>query len=103
MFFCVLSCKCDTGIEHHMFLCLQVVKAFMVISRRNSWADIVHHKLICMLTNMFYQVPDGPNKAVSATPVFLVEQVDLIGGIEFIFNEVFLDDFLKLISLSQIL
>lgn len=70
----------------------------MVISRRNSWADVVHHKLICMLTNMFYQVPDGLNKAVSATPVFLVEQVDLIGGIEFIFNEVFLDDFLKLLS-----
>lgn len=60
----------------------------MQISRRNSWAEIVHSKLICMMTNMFYQVPEGPDKIVSATPLFLVNQVDLIGGIDFIFGEV---------------
>lgn len=40
-----------------------------------------------MLANMFYQVPEGPMMATSS-PVFLVEQIDLIGGIEFIFLEV---------------
>lgn len=60
----------------------------MQISRRNSWAEVVHCKLICMMTNMFYQVPEGPDKDASATPLFLVSQVDLIGGIDFIFGEV---------------
>lgn len=41
-----------------------------------------------MLTNMFYQVPDEPNETDSSTPNFLIDQVDLIGGIEFIFLEV---------------
>lgn len=41
-----------------------------------------------MMTNMFYQVPEGPDKVVSATPIFLVQQFDLIGGNEFIFEEV---------------
>ena len=40
-----------------------------------------------MLTNMFYQVPDEPNKIVSSTTMFLVDQVDLIGGIKSIFLE----------------
>lgn len=66
----------------------QVIKALLKVSRRNSWAEVVHSKLICMLTNMFYQVPDEPNKTVSSTPMFLVDQVDLIGGIGFIFLEV---------------
>jgi len=64
---------------------VKVVKVLIEISRRNSWAEIVCSKLICMLTNMFYQVSD---EAGSTTPKFLVEQVDLIGGIEFIFLEV---------------
>lgn len=38
-----------------------------------------------MLANMFYQVPEGPRMG---PPLFLVEQIDLIGGIEFIFLEV---------------
>lgn len=67
---------------------LQVIKVLIQVSRRNSWAEIVHCKLICMLTNMFYQVPDGPTSSSSATPKILVEQVDQIGGIEFIFIEV---------------
>lgn len=40
-----------------------------------------------MLANMFYQVPEGPSMGASS-PVFLAEQIDLIGGIEFIFLEV---------------
>lgn len=64
---------------------MKVVKVLIEVSRRNSWAEVVCSKLICMLTNMFYQVSD---LTVSSTPKFLVEQVDLIGGIEFIFLEV---------------
>lgn len=37
---------------------------------------------------MLYEVPDGPAKGGSSTPSFLVDQLDLIGGIEFIFLEV---------------
>lgn len=66
----------------------QVVKALLEISKKHSWAEVVHCKLISMLANMFYQVPEGTNKAASSTQLFLVEQVDLIGGIEFIFLEV---------------
>lgn len=46
----------------------------------HSWAQIVRSKLICMFTNMFYRLSDAPT--------FLVEQVDLIGGIDFICLEV---------------
>ena len=35
-----------------------------------------------MLINMFYQVPDEPNRIVSSTTMFLVDQVDLIGRIK---------------------
>ncbi|KAK4835257.1 hypothetical protein QYF36_007544 [Acer negundo] len=66
---------------------IRVIKALLVTSRHNSWAGIVHSKLICMLTNMLYEVPDGPAKAASITPSFLLDQLDLIGGIEFIFYE----------------
>ena len=64
------------------------MKALILISRKNSWAEVVHCKLISMLANMFYQVDEGHMNAVSSRPMFLVEQVDLIGGIEFIFFEV---------------
>jgi hypothetical protein len=41
-----------------------------------------------MLTNMFYHVPGESTESDSSTPTFLIDQVDLIGGIEFIFLEV---------------
>ncbi|KAJ0962347.1 hypothetical protein J5N97_030175 [Dioscorea zingiberensis] len=63
---------------------IRVVKTLLEISRENSWAEVVHCKLICMLTNMCYKVSDGTAKAVSETPTFLIEQVDLLGGIDFI-------------------
>ncbi|XP_010253242.1 PREDICTED: uncharacterized protein LOC104594586 isoform X2 [Nelumbo nucifera] len=67
-----------------LLLLVQVVKMLLEISREHSWAEVVHCKLICMLTNMFYQIPDGSAKSISNPPIFLVEQVDLLGGIEFI-------------------
>lgn len=60
----------------------------MQVSTRNSWAEVVHSKLIGMLTTMFYEIPEESDKALSATPIFLIQQVDLIGGMEFIFVEV---------------
>lgn len=41
-----------------------------------------------MLTNMFYEVPDEATDAVPSTPKFLVDQLDLIGGVQFILVEV---------------
>ncbi|KAL8518280.1 hypothetical protein ACS0TY_009587 [Phlomoides rotata] len=87
---CLLYFICDRGkIRRSRLkgLDIRVIKVLMQISRRNSWAEIVHSNLICMMTNMFYQVPEGPDKIGSATPLFLVDQVDLIGGIEVIFGE----------------
>lgn len=87
---CLLYFVCDRGkIWRNRLngLDIRVVKMLLETSRTNSWAEIVHSTLICMLTNLFYQVPDAPIKAVSNTPMFLVDQVDLIGGIEFIFLE----------------
>jgi hypothetical protein len=39
---------------------------------------------------MFYQSPEpeGSNKAISSASNFLIDQVDLIGGVEYIFFEV---------------
>ncbi|KAL3838104.1 hypothetical protein ACJIZ3_022695 [Penstemon smallii] len=92
---CLLYFVCDRGkIRRSRLkgLDIRVIKVLMQISRRNSWAEIVHCKLICMMTNMFYQVSEGPDKVVSTTPLFLVKQVDLIGGIEFIFVELVLSN-----------
>ncbi|KAL2541549.1 hypothetical protein Adt_02527 [Abeliophyllum distichum] len=92
---CLLYFVCDRGkIRRSRLqgLDIRVIKVLIQISRRNSWAEIVHCKLICMMTNMFYQVPEGPDKVVSATPFFLVQQFDLIGGNEFIFAELVLSN-----------
>ncbi|XP_023763748.1 uncharacterized protein LOC111912257 [Lactuca sativa] len=83
---CLLYFVCDRGkIRRSRLrgLDIRVIKMLIQISRRNSWAELVHCKLINMLTNMFYEVSD-----VSTTsPTFLVDQVDVIGGIEFVFIE----------------
>lgn len=78
--------ECTCGLFTCVFL--QVVKALIETSRVNSWAELVHCKLVCILTNMFYQVPDESTPAAMSTASFLVDQVDLIGGIDFIFIEV---------------
>lgn len=72
----------------HSCVHFQVIKALIETSRKNSWAELVHSKLVCMLTNMFYQVSDGSMMTVAMNPVFLIDELDLIGGIEFIFLEV---------------
>ncbi|KAL0929165.1 hypothetical protein M5K25_001109 [Dendrobium thyrsiflorum] len=63
---------------------IRVIKVLLEISREHSWAEIVHKKLICMLTNMLYQSLDGSQDALIDTQTLLVEQLALLGGIDFI-------------------
>ncbi|XP_051121707.1 uncharacterized protein LOC127245098 isoform X2 [Andrographis paniculata] len=92
---CLLYFICDRGkIRRSRLkgLDIRVIKVLMQISRRNFWAEIVHSKLICMMTNMFYQLPEGPDKVILGAPLFLGQQVDLIGGIDFVFGELVLSN-----------
>lgn len=66
------------------YLDIRGIKALLKVCREHSWAEIVHSKLICILTNMFYQTPTENPEALADTPRFLVEQVELLGGINFI-------------------
>ncbi|MBA0601101.1 hypothetical protein Gorai_004290, partial [Gossypium raimondii] len=87
---CLLFFVCDRGkIRRNRLkgLDIRVVKALVETSRFNSWAELVHCKLISILTNMFYQVPDEATTSIISAASFLVDQVDLIGGIDFIFIE----------------
>ncbi|KAG0498691.1 hypothetical protein HPP92_003382 [Vanilla planifolia] len=63
---------------------IRVVKALLEVSREYSWAEVVHCKLICMLTNLFYRTHSGSAESLGDTSTFLVEQVNLLGGINFI-------------------
>ncbi|XP_023532081.1 uncharacterized protein LOC111794351 isoform X1 [Cucurbita pepo subsp. pepo] len=86
---CLLYFVCDRGRLRRSRLKgldIRVIKAFLETSRRNSWAEIVHCRLICLLTNMFYQVPEESTDG-APSPIFLVDQVDLVGGTKFIFFE----------------
>ncbi|CAA6654937.1 unnamed protein product [Spirodela intermedia] len=76
---CLFYFVCDRGkIQRNRLegLDIRVIKTLLEISRVHAWAQIVRSKLICMFTNMFYRLSD--------VPTFLVEQVDLIGGMDFI-------------------
>ncbi|KAK2359854.1 hypothetical protein QL285_085184 [Trifolium repens] len=87
---CLLYFVCDRGkIRRNRLqgLDIRVLKELIRTSRENSWAELVHCKLISMLTNMFYEVPDEVTEPVSRKPKFLVDQLDLIGGLQFIFIE----------------
>nr|XP_010937670.1 uncharacterized protein LOC105056966 [Elaeis guineensis]XP_019710453.1 uncharacterized protein LOC105056966 [Elaeis guineensis]XP_019710454.1 uncharacterized protein LOC105056966 [Elaeis guineensis]XP_019710456.1 uncharacterized protein LOC105056966 [Elaeis guineensis]XP_019710457.1 uncharacterized protein LOC105056966 [Elaeis guineensis] len=84
---CLFCFVCDRGkiLRSRLEgLDIRVVKALLEISGEHSWAEVVHYKLICMLTNMFYQTSNGALQAASDAPTFLAEQVDLLGGIDFI-------------------
>ncbi|CAK9156097.1 unnamed protein product [Ilex paraguariensis] len=76
--------KAFLGPGSYVSFVIMVIKMLVQISRRNSWAELLHCKLICMLTNMFYQVPDGSAEAVSNTPLFLVEQVQAIAALTYV-------------------
>ncbi|WZZ29435.1 hypothetical protein YC2023_012836 [Brassica napus] len=100
---CLLYFVCDRGkIRRNQLngLDIRVIKALLGTSKRNSWSEVVHSKLICIMTNMFFRSPelDGSTKATSRASNFLVEQVDLIGGVEFIFYKI--EGFILLIQYS---
>ncbi|KAL6613719.1 hypothetical protein ACP70R_035989 [Stipagrostis hirtigluma subsp. patula] len=61
----------------------KVVKTLLEISVEHSWAKVVHSKLICMLTNMLYQVSDVTQNGVLDTH-FVPERINLLGGIDYI-------------------
>ncbi|KAK7295703.1 hypothetical protein RJT34_18614 [Clitoria ternatea] len=87
---CLLYFVCDRGkIRRNRLLGLdiRVLKELVRISRLNSWAELVHCKLISMITNMFYEVPEEDAESVPSKLKFLVDQLDLIGGVQFIFIE----------------
>ncbi|KAM7270394.1 hypothetical protein ACFE04_029608 [Oxalis oulophora] len=87
---CLLYFVCDRGkiLRNRLrLLDIRVIKVLIETSRKNSWAELVHSKLICMLTNMFYQIHDDQTSVNPTTPRFLVDQLDLLGGVRFIFTE----------------
>ncbi|KAF9592118.1 hypothetical protein IFM89_011956 [Coptis chinensis] len=84
---CLLYFVCDRGKicrQRLEGLDIRVIKVLLEISRENSWAELVRSKLICMLANMFYQVSEQSVKGIPNSMNFLFEQVDLLGGIEFV-------------------
>ncbi|RDX62441.1 hypothetical protein CR513_59228, partial [Mucuna pruriens] len=87
---CLLYFVCDNGKIHRnrlQVLDIRVIKALIETSRKNSWAELVHCKLISMLANMLYEVPNEVVELLPSTPKFLVNQLDLIGGVQFLFHE----------------
>uniref|UniRef100_A0A0D9VAX2 Uncharacterized protein n=1 Tax=Leersia perrieri TaxID=77586 RepID=A0A0D9VAX2_9ORYZ len=83
---CLFYFVCDGGkiIRSRLGgLDIRVIKTLLEISVEHSWAKVVHSKLICMLTNMLYQVSDGaPNGALDTH--FLPDQIDRVGGVDYI-------------------
>ncbi|KAK7343283.1 hypothetical protein VNO77_11913 [Canavalia gladiata] len=87
---CLLYFLCDRGkIRRNRLqvLDIRVIKALIETSRKNSWAELVHCKLISMLANMLYEVNNEVVETLPSTPKFLMNQLDLIGGVQFLFLE----------------
>lgn len=83
---CLFYFVCDGGkiIRNRLGgLDIRVVKTLLEISVEHSWAKVVHSKLICMLTNMLYQVSDGTQNGALDTH-FVPERIDLLGGVDYI-------------------
>uniref|UniRef100_A0ACD5XGU8 Uncharacterized protein n=1 Tax=Avena sativa TaxID=4498 RepID=A0ACD5XGU8_AVESA len=83
---CLFYFVCDGGkiIRSRLGgLDIRVVKTLLEISVEHSWAKVVHSKLILMLTNMLYQVPDGTQSGPLDTQ-FVPERIDLLGGVDYI-------------------
>lgn len=83
---CLFYFVCDGGkiIRSRLGgLDIRVVKTLLEISVEHSWAKVVHSKLICMLTNMLYQVTDETQSSALDTQ-FAPERIDLLGGVDYI-------------------
>ncbi|KAF3330486.1 hypothetical protein FCM35_KLT03840 [Carex littledalei] len=79
---CLFYFVCDRGniIRKRLEgLDIRVIKTLLEVSREHTWAMVVRCKLICMLTNMLYQL-----SPTDGAPTFLMEQINLLGGIDYI-------------------
>lgn len=66
---------------------IRVLKVLLEISRENSWAEELHCRLIRLLSNLLYCIPTGTEKANPGSHVMDIQQLELLGGIEFICQE----------------
>lgn len=58
------------------------------VSWEKAWADEIHSLVIRLLTNMLYKLPDASKASRSSKPIFDIEQLDILGGMECICVEV---------------
>lgn len=90
---CLMYMICDRGrIQRCRLngLDIRVLKVLLEISRENSWAEELHCRLIRLLSNLLYCIPTGTEKANLGSPgshVMDIQQLELLGGIEFICQE----------------
>eukprot|EP01018_Ginkgo_biloba_P020488 Gb_07792 [translate_table: standard] len=87
---CLMYMICDRGrIQRCRLngLDIRVLKVLLETSRENSWAEELHCRLICVLSNLLYNIPNGTEKFDPSTLVFDIKQLGLLGGIEFICQE----------------
>lgn len=87
---CLMYMICDRGrIQRCRLngLDIRVLKVLLEISRENSWAEELHCRLIGLLSNLMYCIPDGMEKASPGSYVMDIQRLELLGGIEFICQE----------------
>ncbi|XP_057812898.2 uncharacterized protein LOC131026903 isoform X1 [Cryptomeria japonica] len=87
---CLMYMICDRGrIQRRRLngLDVRVLKALLEISRENSWAEELHCGLIRLLSNLLYNICDGEEKPSPGAIGLDIQQIELIGGIEFICEE----------------
>ena len=65
-----------------------MIKTLLDISWKNAWATELHCTLVCMMSNLLYKIAGPLDTDGGRKVIFDMEQLDLLGGIEFIFLEV---------------
>ena len=65
-----------------------MLKTLLDISWKNAWANELHCTLVCMMSNLLYKIAGPLDAGGGRKVIFDMEQLDLLGGIEFIFLEV---------------
>lgn len=84
---CLLYFVCDRGRIQRQRLCgidIRVLKILLNVSWENAWAEELHCTLVCMMSNSLYKVSGPVDGGAGRKAVFDMEQLELLGGIEFI-------------------
>ncbi|KAI5071011.1 hypothetical protein GOP47_0013262 [Adiantum capillus-veneris] len=84
---CLLYFVCDgSRIQRHRLhgLDIRVLKNLLDISWARAWADELQCTLVCMLSNMLYKIARAGDGCAGRYAEFDVEQLELLGGIEFV-------------------